>query len=146
LYLKGEVFCIHLSDCEDNVSTDAALLQEQEVVAHRKTTQASTSDVVKYLVEVLGRQVTSVIASGANVTSIDRWAEGGQPREAAIEQQLRTAYLVFQFLLQRESAHVLRAWFIGINPQLNDVSPVEALGEGRTRDVVIAARSFVQGG
>lgn len=41
---------------------------------------------------------------------------------------------------------VIRAWFMGMNPQLGDESPIEALREGRVRDVMAAARAFVNAG
>jgi hypothetical protein len=36
--------------------------------------------------------------------------------------------------------------FMGMNPQLDDVSPAEALAEGRHRQVMAAARALVSGG
>jgi hypothetical protein len=35
---------------------------------------------------------------------------------------------------------------MGMNPQLEDVSPAEALAEDRYREVMAAARAFVSGG
>jgi len=40
----------------------------------------------------------------------------------------------------------VKAWFIGLNPQLGDVSPAEALREGRLMETVSAARAFTVGG
>lgn len=40
----------------------------------------------------------------------------------------------------------IRAWFMGMNPQLDDVSPAEALAEDRFREVLAAARAFLAGG
>jgi hypothetical protein len=45
-----------------------------------------------------------------------------------------------------ESDHTIRAWFMGTNPQLDDESPLEAVREGRNREVLAAARAFVTGG
>lgn len=39
-----------------------------------------------------------------------------------------------------------RAWFIGLNPQLDDVSPAEAIHDGRLKEAKAAARAFVAGG
>ncbi|TCW18822.1 hypothetical protein EDD19_1484 [Dietzia cinnamea] len=35
---------------------------------------------------------------------------------------------------------------MGMNPQLDDVSPAEALADGQHREVMAAARAFVAGG
>jgi hypothetical protein len=63
-----------------------------------------------------------------------------------MERRLREAYQVFQLVQSVESPHTVRAWFIGLNPQLDDESPAEALAEDRFREVMAAARAFVTGG
>lgn len=41
---------------------------------------------------------------------------------------------------------VIHSWFMGMNPQLRGESAVETLLEGRAREAVAAARSFVNAG
>ena len=64
---------------------------------------------------------------------------------SASERRLREAYAVFQLIMSAESPHTVRAWFIGLNPQLEDESPVEAIAANRFREVAAAARAFVSG-
>ena len=45
-----------------------------------------------------------------------------------------------------DSSRVVKAWFIGLNPQLDDESPAEAIREGRLKEAMSAARAFVAGG
>ena len=45
-----------------------------------------------------------------------------------------------------ESLHVVRAWLIGLNPQLDDEAPATAIREGRFKEVLTAARAFTAGG
>ena len=66
------------------------------------------------------------------------WAES--------EARLRTAFQVFHLLQNEESPHTVRAWMIGMNPQLDDVSPAEAIHEGKLKDVWVAAKAYVSGG
>ena len=113
--------------------------------AHRKAVEASLTDLVRTLVEALGRSLVAVLAGGVDPKTVKRWLEGQKPRSEA-EARLRLAFQVFQLLLSRESEHTVRAWFIGLNPQLNDVSPAEAIREGNLRDVLVAAKSFTLGG
>ena len=77
--------------------------------------------------------------------TVDRWTKSDQPRTEA-EQRLRLAYQIFQVLQEDDSPHTVRAWFIGLNPQLDDIAPAEALREGRLREVLVAAKSFALGG
>lgn len=61
----------------------------------------------------------------------------------ASEKLLRDAFQVLEILCSVHSVDVVRAWCMGMNPGLGDASPVEALSEGRSRDVMAAARSYV---
>ncbi|MCU1419892.1 MAG: hydrolase family protein [Mycetocola sp.] len=51
-----------------------------------------------------------------------------------------------QLLTTADSAAVARAWFMGMNPHLNDETPAEVLADGRTREVLAAARAFIDAG
>lgn len=114
--------------------------------AHRQAAEASTADIVHFLEETLGRTLTAHVAGGVSAKTVRRWVDGERPRRAA-EERLRTAFHVFQLLLASgDSEHTVRAWFIGLNPQLDDVAPAQALHEGKLREVMVAAKSFVRGG
>ena len=54
--------------------------------------------------------------------------------------------MILRLLLSEESRHTVRAWFVGLNPQLDDESPARAMLEGRERQVLTAAKSFLAGG
>lgn len=113
--------------------------------AHGRAVQLSTEDVVGQLVRVLGKQLLAFMVS-KDAKSVQRWAKGeSRPRERD-EKILRNAYQVYALLDQVEGDHTIRAWFMGMNPQLDDESPAEALAEERYRDVAAAARAFVNGG
>jgi hypothetical protein len=45
-----------------------------------------------------------------------------------------------------DSPRVVKAWFIGLSPQLDDESPAEAIREGPLKEAMNAARAFVAGG
>lgn len=62
------------------------------------------------------------------------------------EKKLRTAYEISQLLVRFDSPRVVKAWFIGLNPQLGDVSPAEAIHDGDLKEAMSAARAFVAGG
>ena len=68
-----------------------------------------------------------------------------RPRETA-EKRLRAAYQVFRLLEGCEAFPTIRAWFMGMNPQLDDLSPTEAIANDQYRDVMSAARTFASGG
>jgi hypothetical protein len=112
--------------------------------AHRKSTETSTSDIAAFLIETLGVSLTAYMC-GADVKTVHRWKEGVKPREAG-ERRLRAIYQAFQLLHSRDSEHTVRAWFMGLNPQLDDTSPAQAVRDDRLREVNVAARAFILGG
>lgn len=103
-------------------------------------------DVARYLQEALGQRLVAYMADVSDSKRVGRWAQGTQsPRDEA-ERRLRAAFQIFHLLLAEESPHVIRAWFIGMNPQLDDDSPADAIRSGRLKEALGAARAFVAGG
>jgi hypothetical protein len=113
--------------------------------AHRQAVETTLEDLVRSLEEMLGRTLVAEIAN-VDPKTVSRWAEGKAAPRADAEGRVRTAFQVAQLLLSRDSEHTVRAWFIGLNPQLDDTSPAEALKAGQLREVLVAAKSFTLGG
>ncbi|EPR75857.1 hypothetical protein ADILRU_1817 [Leifsonia rubra CMS 76R] len=113
--------------------------------AHNRATQISVLDITGVLARVLGRQVLSVIV-GKGSRTIQRWVSGDTQPSAEDERRLRNAYQVYALLSSAEGDHTIRAWFMGMNPQLEETSPAEALAEDQARNVMVAARAFINGG
>jgi len=114
--------------------------------AHRQTTESTTQQITRFLEEVLGRKLVAALAGVQDPKAVGRWAEGARSPRPAAEERLRVAYQVFRLLLAEESKYTIRAWFIGLNPQLNDESPLLAINEGRFQEVMVAAKAYVAGG
>ncbi|HEY2056216.1 MAG TPA: hypothetical protein VGH14_19980 [Solirubrobacterales bacterium] len=114
--------------------------------AHRQTTETSIEQITIFLEEVLGRKLVAALSGVADPKAVGRWASGERSPRPAAEEKLRVAYQVFRLLLAEESRHTIRAWFIGLNPQLNDESPVMVIRAGRFQEVMVAARAYVSGG
>lgn len=109
--------------------------------AHRDSVEITDQDLVNALVDKLGSKLV-VFISGKGGTAVSRWKGGSRPVPEEVGTKLRLVYQIFTLLESRESDQTIRAWFIGINPQLDDVSPAEAVQEGRLKDAMIAARAF----
>jgi len=114
-------------------------------LSHKRSVQTPTAEVVRFLRENLGVTLTAVLAS-VDPRTVARWIAGEVvPREEA-EKKLRSAYQIFDLLAQQEASATVRAWFMGMNEQLADLSPAEAIADGNSRDVLIAARAFISYG
>lgn len=115
--------------------------------AHRQAVVTPVDDVASFLQDLLGRRLVAYVAGVKDAKTVSRWASGevGSVRQES-EERVRTAYEVAQLLVQFDSPRIVKAWFIGLNPQLDDVSPAETIREGRLKKAKAAARAFVAGG
>jgi hypothetical protein len=121
-------------------------LHDASAEAHRTTVESSVADIAAYLQDALGQKLVAYMADVQDPKTVGRWAKGRLPQDSGTETKLRGAFQVFQLLLTEESPHTVRAWFVGLNPQLDDESPATAISEGRIRDVLVAAKAFLAGG
>ncbi|MDF2443701.1 MAG: hypothetical protein JWR01_1904 [Subtercola sp.] len=113
--------------------------------AHGQAVRAGSAVIASRLQEVLGRDVVAII-TGKQSRQVSRWATGDAAPTARDQQLLRDTFQVVELLTEVEGPEVTRMWFIGMNPQLDDQSPAEAITAGNVRDVMAAARAFVNAG
>jgi hypothetical protein len=115
------------------------------VRAHAQSVQDPLAEIVSFLRDHLGASLVAFMA-GAETRNVIRWANGEvTPRDVA-ERRLRAAYQVYKLLEPHEAPQTIRAWFMGMNPQLDDASPAEVIVGDRGRDAMVAARAFASGG
>ncbi|RIR81951.1 hypothetical protein D2E65_09325 [Mycobacteroides abscessus] len=112
--------------------------------AHDAAIKTDTAQIAQFLSSNLGPTLTAYIA-GVDKRTIARYVNGDKPREDS-ETRLRAAYQIFNLINEVEANHTVRAWFMGMNPQLDDESPAESLAAGDFRGTMAAARAFVAGG
>jgi hypothetical protein len=114
-------------------------------------TRAPFNFVAKELIDILGAKLVAYIASVREARAVQQYADDSRsPRHPAIEPRLRLALRVAKLISQRDSKETAQAWFMGLNPQLNDRSPARLLREGQIDEVgpeiIAAARAFAVGG
>lgn len=112
--------------------------------AHRAAVTASVPELAATLQEVLSRRVTAYLAGIQDGKTITRWVHGESViRDPETEQRVRTAYEIVTLLQASENPETIRAWFISLEPRLNDRLPMEVIREGELKDALYAARAFV---
>lgn len=121
-------------------------LRRRHEAAHRRSVEYSVRDVAAVLEEHLGRRLVAHVAGVADPKAVGAWSAGTRTPHPEAEARLRTLLQIFVLLQSEENAHTARAWLIGMNPQLNDEAPADALREDRVKDVLAAARSYAAGG
>lgn len=112
--------------------------------SHKKSIGDGCDDILRTLVAALGKNAVATIFR-KDVRTIERWLASPLPLGIDRERLLRDTYQIFTLIEEVDDAHVARAWFLGMNPNLDDHSPLEVLAAGRAREVVAAARSFANG-
>jgi hypothetical protein len=121
-------------DVKPDAIDDAATVYEPSLVA-------------TYLQDLLGQQLTAVIAAVRDAALVGDWASGRRrprPDQAA---RLQTAYQVANLLASVEQSDVVRAWFVGMNPELDDQAPALRIAADPTPDLILrAARTFLAHG
>lgn len=116
--------------------------ESRESAAHRASIE-SIEDVVGYLVDLLGVSLVAHL-TGTNRSTVNRWANAEVHPKADREQALRATAQIAR-LLATDANYTVRAWFIGMNPQLDDEAPIDVLASGRFKDALVAARAFLAG-
>lgn len=113
--------------------------------AHTRSIEKSVTEIAATLQNALGQGLLAVIV-GRDGRTVARWVAGEASPTFESEQRLRDTFQVFSILTSEDSPTVARAWFMGMNPQLDDETPAEVLAAGQARRVMTAARSFADAG
>lgn len=114
--------------------------------AHVDALEISPDDIIRQLADVLSKPLVAFIFS-KDVRTISRWIDNPNLRLGVEDdRRARNSFQVYALLARSEGPHTVRAWFMGMNPQLEDEAPAEALAEGRFRETMAAARAYVNGG
>jgi hypothetical protein len=121
-----------------------------DYAAHIRAVRSSFAEVVTALRDVLGLKLCAYLGSVKETRAVNEWAEGVREPSETVQRRLRLAFQVAQAIAEVDGPEVARAWFQGLNPQLNDRSPARLLREGDLDEVgpevIGAERAFLVGG
>lgn len=125
-----------------------AWLKDLSQRALQATTRTTTPTIAAALQSLLGQRIVACMAGADDPKAVGRWARGERNPRIETEQRLRAAYQIHQLLSMAESPETARAWFIGMNPHLEDRAPFAVLGEEPAQGprVLEAAKAFVVNG
>jgi hypothetical protein len=122
-----------------------------ELLAYEAATRADITVVVKELRAALSPRLVAVLAGVGETRAVHQWADGvREVKSPDTDARLRLAYQLWKLVTIRDSDRVAQAWFTGLNPQLDDVSPARLLRDGDVDEVgprlLAAARAFAATG
>lgn len=126
-------------------------LPRPELACHDEAMRLPIAAIVAELRETLGAQLVAYIGKVKETRAVREWAEGTrEPGSGNTERRLRLAYTLARCISECDGAQTAQAWFQGLNPVLDDVSPARLLREGDVDlvgpRVIAAARSFLASG
>ena len=136
------------------IQPDYAQLEREEaefnrvlIKIEREAANAQIGKMATTLKNLLSAKLTAYMVDVESERTIQRWAKDGV-KDIAFEQmvRLRTAYELVLLLNYYGSEQIAKGWFVGIKPQLDYVTPIEAIRNNQLRDVIGAARAFITGG
>ena len=118
--------------------------------AHVRATRSTFPEVVREVRDILGPRLCAYMGSVKEARAVHQWADGSRKPSADVQRRLRTALQAAAPIAAADSAAIAQAWFQGLNPQLDDRSPLRLLREGDLDEVgpevIGAARAFLAGG
>ena len=127
----------------DQSSTAVELLD----LTHRTAMSSPAAMIASRMRELFGQNLTAMMAGVENSKTVGRWIRGQEPHPGNLV-RLRTAYQIALLLESATSEQTVRAWFMGMNPSLEDRSPALVLADepDEAPRVMRAARGFLAHG
>jgi len=120
-----------------------------DLAAHREALRFPIPEIVKQLVNLIGRNLAASVGGVRDVRAVDRWMNGSEHYGDA-EQRLRFAFQLVRMLAEREDLTVIQSWLAGLNPKRGDRVPLrlmrEKVLETVAPEIMGAARAFLVGG
>ncbi len=116
--------------------------------AHQVTVETKPAEMAAFFQHLLGQRLTAFMTASADPKAIGKWASGSRVPRPASEQRLRDGFHVAMLLSMAEDEATARAWLLGMNPALQDRSPLSVIRESPEQaDLVMgAARAYLAHG
>lgn len=124
----------------------AVLEQSYSDAAYKEAYRLEIREIAAVLQETLGQRLTAYAIGIKDPKAIGRYARGEQAPQSNQERNIRELFRLTRLLLEHETPATVRAWMIGLNPELGERPPADVLHEMDHQSVLRAAEAFVAGG
>ena len=113
---------------------------------HADTARMDFHEIVRRLNSALGASMVSALAGAKDPKASYRWQrEGNTVPSNSVQSRILLAHRAWKLISDVDGDQVARLWFLGSNPWLGEVSPVEAISNDRPKDVMDAAAAMSTG-
>lgn len=112
--------------------------------AHAEAIRLDIHELVRILNRNLGLPTVQAMTGTKDRSQPAKWAlpDGPQPR-LTTSSQLRLGYRIWHLLAEEEGSEVALSWLISPNPKLKEATPISAVRELKSAEVVAAAMTFI---
>lgn len=128
------------------MTTTTGAKERGDLRVYEESVRSERTELIAGLRDLLGPKLVAYLGSVKETRAVRQWAEGERSPSQAVIARLRVAYQVAALLREKDAAPVVQAWFQGMNPRLDDISPARALREQDLDEagpaVLSAARAF----
>jgi hypothetical protein len=118
-----------------------------DLAAYNEAVGMSPAELVTALRSLLGAKLVAYIGGVKETRAVRQWAEGSRKiANPSDVERLRVAYRAARVVNLKDNTQIVQAWFQGLNPFLDDVSPARVLRDGDVDAdgprVIAAARQY----
>ncbi|WP_029116444.1 hypothetical protein [Mycobacterium sp. URHB0044] len=118
-----------------------------DLAAYNEAVGMSPAELVTALRSLLGAKLVAYIGGVKETRAVRQWAEGSRNiANPSDVERLRVAYRAARVVNLKDNTQIVQAWFQGLNPFLDDVSPARVLRDGDVDAdgprVIAAARQY----
>src|SRR5712692_6478700 len=106
-----------------------------DLEAYKHATQLPFPEIVRELEQLLGARLVAYIAGVTEARAVREWVASERAPRPHIPAKLRMALRIALIIAQSDDAGVARAWFQGLNPELDDRSPARMHRDGELDEV-----------
>jgi hypothetical protein len=111
--------------------------------AHAGTARLGIREIVRQLNGALGATLVAALAGARDPKISYKWArtDGPEPKPGA-QARLMPAHRAWTAVAGVEGEHMARMWFVGANPWLGEISPIQAISRLEAKKVMDAAAAM----
>lgn len=108
--------------------------------------QLSLDKIVEFLEKILGQRLLATMVNTKNHKLIGQWKKGQNPNSTEVKDNLRQIYHLTYLLKEFENPITVRAWFLSMNPDLDDKTALELVQSADFAKVLKAIKSYIAKG
>lgn len=114
-------------------------------IAFGRTAKMDLPDIVRDLNAALGPTLVAALAGTTDTKAPIRWSKLTPPRRISpnYSRRLLVGHRAWSQLVAADGPSIARNWFLGANPLLDEDTPITAIREDRTQQVIAAVTAFV---